>query len=65
MNHEKDSTNGSYPQAQQEKREDVAYVLDERRRAALADVDNAKFSCVFDMLQFLIVSSPVMQLVSC
>jgi MFS transporter, PHS family, inorganic phosphate transporter len=23
------------------------YVLDERRRAALAEVDNAKFSCVF------------------
>ena len=41
MNQEKA---GSYPT---DKRHDVAYVLDERRRAALADVDNAEFSYVF------------------
>ena len=28
------------------------YTLDERRRAALADVDNASFSCVFRILPF-------------
>jgi len=28
-------------------RDEVAYVLDERRRAALAEVNNAKSSCVF------------------
>jgi PHS family inorganic phosphate transporter-like MFS transporter len=38
MNQEKA---GSYPT------DNVAYVLDERRRAALADVDNAEFSYVF------------------
>ncbi|KIM78090.1 hypothetical protein PILCRDRAFT_824802 [Piloderma croceum F 1598] len=42
MNQDKASSNGSYPHGQ--KRDDVAYVLDERRRAALADVDNAEFS---------------------
>jgi len=35
-------------------RGEVAYVLDERRRAALAEVDNAKFSCV---LTYLLVTS--------
>jgi PHS family inorganic phosphate transporter-like MFS transporter len=53
MNQEKASSNGSYPQ-----RDDVAYVLDERRRAALADVDNAKFSYVFSMLPHYAVSYP-------
>jgi MFS transporter, PHS family, inorganic phosphate transporter len=46
IDHEKDSHNSdSYPKTG--RRDDVAYVLDERRRAALADVDNAKFSYVF------------------
>jgi MFS transporter, PHS family, inorganic phosphate transporter len=46
MDHEKASNNSdSYPQgAKHGQRGDVAYVLDERRRAALADVDNAAFS---------------------
>jgi MFS transporter, PHS family, inorganic phosphate transporter len=47
MNQEKASSTGSYPQAHMDKTNDVAYVLDERRRAALADVDNAEFSYVF------------------
>jgi len=49
---EKASSSGS-----QEKvvaRADAAYVLDERRRAALAEVDNAKFSCVIHIRPFLI-----------
>ena len=48
IDHEKASnTSDSYPQVGKHgKRDDVAYVLDERRRAALADVDNAKFSYV-------------------
>jgi MFS transporter, PHS family, inorganic phosphate transporter len=50
MNQEKASSNGSH---QGQKRDDVAYVLDERRRAALADVDNAEFSYVFSMLFIL------------
>jgi hypothetical protein len=37
--HEKDNSIES-----QEKQVNVAYTLDERRRAALAEVDNAKFS---------------------
>ncbi|KIM88284.1 hypothetical protein PILCRDRAFT_95578 [Piloderma croceum F 1598] len=44
MNQEKASSTGSYPQANTDRQNDVAYVLDERRRAALADVDNAEFS---------------------
>lgn len=39
---EKGSTEGS-----QEKVGRAVYVLDERRRAALAEVDNAKFSYVY------------------
>ena len=39
---EKTSSHGSDPKAQR----NVAYTLDERRRAALAEVDNAKFSYV-------------------
>src|ERR1700677_2745064 len=48
IDHEKASnSSGSYPQVGKHgKRDDVAYVLDERRRAALADVDNAKLSYV-------------------
>jgi PHS family inorganic phosphate transporter-like MFS transporter len=46
------SSTGSFPQGA-----DVHYVLDERRRAALAEVDNAAFSyvhpaCVDPMLIF-------------
>jgi PHS family inorganic phosphate transporter-like MFS transporter len=42
MNPEKAPSDGSYPQ--QGKGDNIAYILDERRRAALADVDNATFS---------------------
>jgi len=41
---EKGSDGDSYPQVPKHRRDDVAYVLDERRRAALAEVDNAQFS---------------------
>ena len=44
---EKGSDNGSYPKPG--RRDDVAYALDERRRAALREVDEAEFSYV---LQF-------------
>ena len=52
MDNEKASNNSeSYPQgAKHGQRDDVAYVLDERRRAALADVDNAAFSYVLYFL---------------
>lgn len=33
--------------------DDVAQILDERRRAALAEIDNAKFSCVFSFMCLL------------
>ena len=42
-------TSSSSSQIPQRKRDSIAYALDERRRAALADVDNASFSCVFCM----------------
>jgi MFS transporter, PHS family, inorganic phosphate transporter len=54
MNQEKASTSGAYHQEQN--RDDVAYVLDERRRAALADVDNAEFSYVFSILSLYAIS---------
>jgi PHS family inorganic phosphate transporter-like MFS transporter len=42
---EKTSTHDSYPHVtKNDHRDDVAHVLDERRRAALAEIDNAKFS---------------------
>lgn len=45
---EKTSTHDSYPHVtKNDHRDDVAHVLDERRRAALAEIDNAKFSYVF------------------
>jgi PHS family inorganic phosphate transporter-like MFS transporter len=42
--HEKGSDSDCYPKVPKHERDNVAYVLDERRRAALADVDNAKLS---------------------
>lgn len=39
-----EKSNGSDPQFQKSSTTNAVYVLDERRRAALADVDNAKFS---------------------
>jgi MFS transporter, PHS family, inorganic phosphate transporter len=44
VDHEKGSDSECYPQIPKQPRDDVAYILDERRRAALADVDNAKLS---------------------
>lgn len=43
------SSEGSLPRLgrTQNGKEAAAYSLDERRRAALAEIDNAKFSCVF------------------
>jgi PHS family inorganic phosphate transporter-like MFS transporter len=53
IDHEKASDSDSYPQvAKHGRRDDVAYALDERRRAALADVDNAEFSYVFELFYF-------------
>jgi PHS family inorganic phosphate transporter-like MFS transporter len=37
-------------------RNDAAFALDERRRAALAEVDNAKFSCVFLLKSLIFIS---------
>lgn len=62
LDHEK--SNDSYPQATKHGRDDVTFVLDERRRAALADVDNAEFSYVFSYLPFL-TPSHLLQLVPC
>ena len=42
-----------------QKGEDATYVLDERRRAALADVDNAKFSCVSWPVSKAFLADPV------
>lgn len=63
--HEKDS-NDSYPHVAKHGKDDVTFVLDERRRAALADVDNAQFSYVISYLPFLTPSHLQMpQLVPC
>lgn len=47
-NIEKSSTDSSYPAAlpKSSKQDEAGVILDERRRAALAEVDNADFSCV-------------------
>jgi hypothetical protein len=48
------NSHDSYPNVTKNPpRDDVANILDERRRAALAEVDNAKFSCVFSFEPFL------------
>jgi len=44
VDHEKGSDSDCYPKVPKQERGDVAYVLDARRRAALADIDNAKLS---------------------
>jgi MFS transporter, PHS family, inorganic phosphate transporter len=50
VDNEKASDSGSYPQvAKHGRRDDVAYALDERRRAALRDVDEAEFSYVLQI----------------
>jgi MFS transporter, PHS family, inorganic phosphate transporter len=54
MNQGMASNSGAYHQERE--RDDVAYVLDERRRAALADVDNAEFSYVFSILSLYAIS---------
>jgi len=58
--HEKGSV-GSGDKVVTTARNDAAFALDERRRAALAEVDRAKFSCVF-LLKSLIFISLILSL---
>lgn len=56
-NVEKTSSHGSDPK-------NVAYTLDQRRRAALAEVDNASFSYV-SLFSLICLASHILQMVPC